>query len=215
MIDRKELKRQMEQVYGNMPLDSIPWNLPEPPASLIKAVETGKIKPCKAVDLGCGAGNYAVWFARQGFEITGMDISEHAIRLADRLAKEKEVSCRFIVADLLGDISEYYECFDFAYDWELLHHISPEDRPTYIHNVHNLLHPNGIYFSVCFSEKDPDFGGEGKFRKTPLGTILYFSSEGELRDLFEPFFKILELNTIEIRGKYRPHMANIAWLKKK
>jgi len=34
------------------------------------------------------------------------------------------------------------------------------------------------------SEKDPQFGGAGKIRKTPLGTTLYFSSEDEIRDLF-------------------------------
>jgi len=105
--------------------------------------------------------------------------------------------------------------FDFAYDWELLHHITPEDRPTYLQNVHNILRSNGLYFSVCFSEKDPDFGGKGKFRETPLGTILYFSSEEELKELYKPFFHVLELNTIEIRGKYGPHMANVAWLRRK
>ncbi len=215
MIDRKQLQEQMEKVYGGMPPGNIPWNLPEPPALLVTAVETGKVKPCKTVDLGCGSGNYAIWLARQGFDVTGMDISRHAVRLAGQIAKEKELSCRFVVADLLGDMREYRESFDFAYDWELLHHISPEDRPAYIQNVYNLLRPKGAHFSVCFSEKDPDFGGEGKYRKTSLGTMLYFSSEEELRELFEPLFSILELNTLEIPGKYGPHMANVAWLTKK
>jgi 2-polyprenyl-3-methyl-5-hydroxy-6-metoxy-1,4-benzoquinol methylase len=215
MINRKQLREQMEQVYGEMPPDSIPWNLSEPPELLVAAVETGKIKPCKTVDLGCGAGNYAIWLARQGFDVIGMDISEHAIRLADHLAKEKRISCRFVVADLLDDMSEYNGSFELAYDWELLHHISPEDRPAYIRNVHKMLRPKGIYLSVCFSEEDPDFGGKGKYRKTRLGTILYFSSEEELKDLFDPFFNILELNTLEIKGKYGPHMANVAWLERK
>ncbi|UCC81404.1 MAG: class I SAM-dependent methyltransferase [Candidatus Zixiibacteriota bacterium] len=205
----------MERVYGEMPPDSIPWNLSEPPALLVAAVETGKIKPCKTADLGCGAGNYAIWLAQQGFDVTGMDISENAIKLAEQHAKEKEVPCRFVVSDLLGNLSEYHESFDFAYDWELLHHISPEDRPAYIQSVHKILRPKGTYFSVCFSEKDPDFGGEGKFRKTPLGTILYFSSEEELKELFEPFFSILELSTLEIKGKYGPHMVNVVWLERK
>jgi len=215
MIDRKQLREQMEQVYGEMPPDSIPWNLTEPPELLVAAEETGKIKACKTVDLGCGAGNCAIWLARQGFDVTGMDISENAIGLAHQLAKEKRISCRFVVVDLIDDMSDYHECFEFAYDWELLHHISPEDRTAYIQNVHKILRPNGIYFSVCFSEKDHDFGGEGKYRKTRLGTILYFSSEKELRDLFEPLFKILELNTLEIPGKYGTHMANVAWLERK
>ncbi|UCD18224.1 MAG: class I SAM-dependent methyltransferase, partial [Candidatus Zixiibacteriota bacterium] len=167
------------------------------------------------VDLGCGAGNYAVWLAKQGFDVTGIDVSRQAIERARELAAREGVTCRFEVADLLGDVTEFHASFDFAYDWELLHHIFPEDRERYVHNVHSILRPKGIYFSVCFSEKDCEFGGDGKFRKTPLGTELYFSSEKELKELFGPLFNILELNTSEIPGKYKPHMANIAWLERK
>jgi 2-polyprenyl-3-methyl-5-hydroxy-6-metoxy-1,4-benzoquinol methylase len=215
VIDKKELREQMERIYGETPPENIPWNIPEPPALLVEAVETGRIVPCKAVDLGCGAGNYAVWLARWGFEVTGIDISMQAVKLAKQLAMQEGVSCRFIAADLLGDMTEYYNGFDFAYDWELLHHIAPEDRPAYVQNVHNLLRPNGIYLTVCFSETDPGFGGKGKYRITPLGTMLYFSSEEELRQLFESLFEIIELNTLEIQGKFGTHMVIEAWMKRK
>lgn len=214
MIDRKQLKQQMDKVYGEMPPEDIPWNMPEPPALLVEAVETGRIKPCQTVDFGCGAGNYAVWLAKQGFDVTGMDISRQAIRIAKQLTIEKGVQCRFVIADLLGDIREYHNSFEFAYDWELLHHISPEDRPAYLKNVYHSLKPAGTYFSVCFSADDPGFGGEGKYRKTPLGTILYFSSEEELGDLYESLFEIIELRTLEIQGKRGPHKVNAAWLKR-
>ena len=91
----------------------------------------------------------------------------------------------------------------------------PENRKKYIENVNRILNSRGKYFSVCFSEKDPNFGGSGKYRETPLGTILYFSSEGELRELFSAYFKIIELKTIEIKGKYSPHLANYALMEKK
>jgi SAM-dependent methyltransferase len=209
------LREQMEQIYRDIPLDSIPWISSEPPGLLVRAVETGKVKPCKAVDLGCGAGHYAVWLAQQSFDVIGIDISRHAIKHAADLAARKGVSCRFVVGDLLGDVKKYYASFEFAYDWELLHHIFPEDRPHYVKNVHNLLRPNGKYFSLCFSERDAEFGGKGKYRRTPLGTTLYFSSEEELRELFEPFFHILELSTLEIPGKHKPHMANAVWLERR
>lgn len=209
------IRRQMEQIYKDIPLEKIPWNMTEPPDILVDAVETGKIKPCRTVDLGCGAGNYAVWFAEQGFDVTGIDISCNAIRHANDLASRREVSCRFVIADLLGDVSKYHGDFDFAYDWEVLHHIMPYDREAYIENVYNVLRPEGIYFSQCFSIRDGDFGGEGNIRKTQLGTVLYFSSEEELQDLYDPHFHIVELHTVEIRGKYGPHLANIAWLRRK
>ena len=212
MNKKEDIREQMEQIYSNIPPANIPWNIMDPPELLVKAVETGKIKPCKAADLGCGAGNYSVWLAQQGFNVTGFDISENAIKHAQNLAMKKGMSCHFIATDLTGDLKLYNENFDFAFDWEVLHHVFPEDRQHYLKNVHDILRSTGKYLSVCFSEKDPDFGGEGKYRKTPLGTTLYFSSENELIESYKPYFKILELQTHEISGKYGPHMANVAWL---
>jgi len=76
-----------------------------------------------------------------------------------------------------------------------------------VHNVSKILTKGAWYFSVSFSETDPQFGGTGKFRTTPIGTTLYFSSESELRELFSPFFVIHELKTIEVTGRFGHHHA--------
>ena len=119
------------------------------------------------------------------------------------------------MADVLGDLAEVRGPFDFAYDWELLHHIFPSDRKRYVGNVHRLLGPEGRYLSVCFSEKSPHFGGIGKYRRTPLGTVLYFSSEEEMVSLFQPMFEIKELKTVDIPGKVAVHKAIYAFMTKR
>ncbi|MBE0416116.1 MAG: class I SAM-dependent methyltransferase [Dehalococcoidia bacterium] len=206
---------KMDKIYRNMPLEEIPWNIENPPKALVELVESGKLKPCKTIDLGCGAGNYAIYLASKGFDVTGVDISSKAIEIANENAGKKGLKCNFLVADVLGDLDEIEETFDFAYDWALLHHIFPEKRKKYVENVYGLLNPIGKYLSVCFSEKDPQFGGSGKYRKTPLGTLLYFSSEKELRDLFDPYFNIKEIKTMEISGKSAPHLASYVFMEKK
>lgn len=197
----------IDEIYRSTPQGEIPWNIRTPPKALVDLVEGGKVRPCRALDLGCGAGNYAVYLARKGFDVTGVDLSPTAIGLAEENAKKEGVRCSFIVADVLGDLKEVKETFDFAYDWELLHHVFPDQRRRYVQNVHGKLNSKGRYLSLCFSERDPQFGGSGKYRKTPLGTLLYFSSEDELRELFEPCFHIDELRTIQISGKHAPHLA--------
>lgn len=199
------LKKQMDKIYED--LHHVPWNMEDPPRIFVEFVESGWIAPCKAVDLGCGAGNHAVWFAGKGFEMTGMDLSPNAVEHAGRLAEKKGVTCLFRSTDMTREVVGFDSAFDFAYDWEVLHHVFPEDRERYARNVHRMLRPGGRYLSVCFSESDKGFGGEGKFRETPLGTTLYFSSEDELRTLFEPLFDIAELCTEKIEGKYEPHHA--------
>jgi SAM-dependent methyltransferase len=121
--------------------------------------------------------------------------------MARQKAAEKGVRCTFVIADLLGELHEIDGTFDFAYDYELLHHLRPDERAVYIRNVHRVTNPGASYLSVCFSEEDPQFGGKGKTRKTPVGTILYFSSEDEIRDLVSPFFSIRSLRTIDVAAK--------------
>ena len=205
----------MDKIYRNTPLEEIPWNIETLPDVLAELVDSGKVKPCKTIDLGCGTGHYAIYLASIGFDVTGIDISPTAIKIAKENAKKKGVKCNFLATDVLGNLDEVKETFDFAYDWELMHHIFPQQRKKYVENVYRILNPKGKYLSVCFSAKEPEFGGSGKYRETRLGTILYFSSEDELRDLFEPYFNIKELKTIAIRGKPVPHLANYAFMERK
>jgi SAM-dependent methyltransferase len=204
----------MEKIYRTISPENIPWNIETPPGILQDIVKTEKVKPCKVIELGCGAGNYVIYLSASGFIATGVDISKTAIEMAKSSAVKRKVQCNFIVVDVLSEMTEVQDTFDFAYDWELLHHIFPQDREKYMKNVYRLLNPGGQYLSVCFSEKSPQFGGEGKYRKTPLDTILYFSSESEMVSLFTKYFEIEELKTIDIKGKFAPHKAIYAFLKK-
>ncbi len=209
------IKEQMENIYRTMPAEKIPWNIEAPPEILKQIVSTKKVKPCKAIELGCGTGNYVIYLAGLGFQTTGVDISDAAITMARNSASSKDVECEFISIDVLGTMREIKDTFDFVYDWELLHHIFPEDRENYIKNVYRLLNPGGYYLSVCFSELSPQFGGVGKYRKSPIDTTMYFSSESEIKLLLEPIFDIEELKTVEIAGKYAPHKAVYVFSKKK
>ena len=210
------LKEQMDKIYSELSFHEIPWNVEDPPETLVDLVESGWIQPCETLDLGCGIGNYAMWFASNGFNMTGLDLSKNAIDLANKLAIQKGVNCQFMVKDMTEIVQDFDNIFNFAYDWEVLHHIFPENRKRYISNVHRMLRSNGKYFSLCFSEDEPaKFGGNGKYRKTPLGTTLYFSSEQELRDIFESLFIIEQLRTIEVRGKKGTHIAIKVLMRKK
>ena len=155
----------MERLYRKTSLNEIPWNIETPPDVLAGLVETRKVKPCKTIDLGCGTGNYSIYLASVGFDVTGIDNSPTAIKIAQENAKKKGIKCNFLVANALGNLDEVKVKFDFAYDWELLQHIFPEQRKIYVENVFELLNPGAKYLSVCFSEKDPGFGGSGKYRK--------------------------------------------------
>ncbi len=206
---------KLDEIYRNMDPEDIPWNIEVPPDALVELVDSEKVKPCMTIDLGCGTGNYSIYLASRGFDVTGVDISRAAIKMAKENAENRRIKCNFLAADVLGDLHEIRETFDFAYDWELLHHIFPEERKKYVRNVHQILNPKGKYLSVCFHEKDPQFGGFGKYVKTRIGTVLYLSSEEELRNLFDSCFVMRELKVIWLHGKSVLHLANYAFMEKK
>lgn len=69
-----------------------------PNATVVDAV-TG-LAPGRALDLGCGEGGDAVWLARQGWEVTAVDISPTAVARAGEAAAAAGVDVRLVAADL-------------------------------------------------------------------------------------------------------------------
>ncbi len=66
-------------------------------------VEVSKLTPGRAPDVGCGEGADALWLAKQGWEVTGVDISSVAIDRAVAQAERVEAAVSFRAADMLAD----------------------------------------------------------------------------------------------------------------
>jgi len=107
----------------------------------------------------------------------------------------------FVAGDVMEGVPGLDDSFDFAFDWEVFHHIFPTSVRRTFGTYIACSARGATYLSVSFSEHDSAFGGEGRFRTTPLGTVLCFSNEAEMRGLLEPIFELLDLRTVEVGGK--------------
>ncbi|MBI4176105.1 MAG: class I SAM-dependent methyltransferase [Candidatus Aenigmarchaeota archaeon] len=191
-------KSLFERIYS-LPGEN-PWTCREPPGKLTELVESGKLKPCRALDVGCGEGYYSTYLASRGFEATGIDFSENAIRYARRHAKEAGVDCRFLAMDW-KDLPCLGERFDFVLDWRFLHEILDlPEREKYVKTAAGVLESGGKYLSVSFSDK-PNAWGNGRIRKTPEGTTLYFAPAMEMEAMFGKYFRIVEKRHFNVAGK--------------
>ena len=56
-------------------------------------------KKLRILDVGCGAGFFSVLLAREGHQVTGIDLTPDMIKNARQLAEEEKVSCEFQVMD--------------------------------------------------------------------------------------------------------------------
>jgi SAM-dependent methyltransferase len=63
--------------------------------------EVADLTPGSAFDVGCGEGADAIWLARRGWRVTGVDISDVALGRAREAAERAGVSVEWICGDAL------------------------------------------------------------------------------------------------------------------
>jgi SAM-dependent methyltransferase len=63
------------------------------------ALEAAHLSPGRALDVGCGEGADAIWLARAGWDVTGLDVSAVAIERARAAAQAAGVTVHWHVAD--------------------------------------------------------------------------------------------------------------------
>ncbi len=104
----------------------------------------------KILDVGCGSGWLSEYFARLGYEVTGIDISEDLIRMArERVERvpynvdhETALRCRFLVQDV--ELAPLAEKFDAVICYDSLHHF--EDERKVFRHLAEMLDVGGLLF---------------------------------------------------------------------
>jgi 2-polyprenyl-3-methyl-5-hydroxy-6-metoxy-1,4-benzoquinol methylase len=76
-----------------------PWT-GAPRSELVELVTSGRLRPGRAIDLGCGEGDNAIFLAQHGFEVTALDFAPSAIAKARRKAAAAGVQVDFVIDDL-------------------------------------------------------------------------------------------------------------------
>jgi len=90
---------------------------------MFDAIQIDNLKGKKVLDVGCGIGQYSVFFALHGADLYGIDISEVGISTAKMIAIENNVadSCHFEVKDF-SNSGFQDNFFDIVIFHEVLHH---------------------------------------------------------------------------------------------
>jgi SAM-dependent methyltransferase len=69
-------------------------------ANGVLLAELAEILPGRALDVGCGEGADAIWLARAGWQVTGVDVSEVALGRAAAGARDAGVTVEWLRADI-------------------------------------------------------------------------------------------------------------------
>ena len=112
------------------------------------------VQPRTAVDLACGTGSVALLLARQGLQVTAVDMSEDMLCIAAQKAQELDVPPRFICQKLqqlrLPRGVDLAVCALDSMDYIT----DPKDCEEAIRRVYRVLNPGGCFiFDVNTPEK--------------------------------------------------------------
>ncbi|NXY98465.1 class I SAM-dependent methyltransferase [Streptomyces sp. BR123] len=146
-----------------------------PNAALVR--EVAGLAPGRALDLGCGEGADAVWLARQGWQVTGTDISEVALERAAAHAAEAGVADR---VDLRRhDLTESFPAGEFdLVSACFLHNYGDFPRARVLRTAAAAVAPGGILLVV-------GHGGWATWQEDEVRPEIDFPTPGEVLDQLE------------------------------
>jgi SAM-dependent methyltransferase len=174
-----------------------PWDTGKPSAELCRVVAEAGIKPCRAIEFGCGTGINSVWLAHQGFDVTGIDLSPSAIEKARRRAAEAGTNVRFAAADLQQLPPELTGPYDFFFDRGCYHAVRREGAAGYLATLRAVTRPGTLGLVLAGNAREPQDPGP------PV------VSEAELRSELGSLFDIPDLREFRFNVAYDLTEGNI------
>jgi ubiquinone/menaquinone biosynthesis C-methylase UbiE len=136
----------------------------------------------RALDLGCGAGDFTAALADAGAQAIGADVAEAA--LARARARHPELDFRLVPID--GPLPFSDNAFDLVWGSEVIEHVA--DTARWLSEVRRVLAPRGrlLITTPSHGRLLLAVGGIERYSE-PLGDHLHLYSKRSLRSLLDDF----------------------------
>jgi SAM-dependent methyltransferase len=142
------------------------------------------------LEAGCGSGRDALLYAREGFAVTGLDLSPRALRWAAERATQEGLGITLLAGDLLSSELQAGS-FDAAVAIHLIH-LQPEPvRRAMVNRLWLLTRDGGLIAMANYSTEEAGFTTwqpypEPNTRVDPKGKLVHFFDAADIAALFPP-----------------------------
>jgi SAM-dependent methyltransferase len=138
-----------------------PWDIGRPQPAIVRLASEGGFAGA-VLDAGCGTGENALYVARLGLPVLGVDVAETALAIAREKAAERQVAetrikVEFAVADAF-QLERLGRSFETVLDCGLFHTFNAEERAAYVASLASVTEHGGILYILCFSNDGPETG---------------------------------------------------------
>jgi len=142
------MANQYDQKYAS---EAFYWGKKPSPVCL-KVLEFFPVdRPLRLIDIGCGEGRNAVFFARNGFQVTAFDLATTGVAKTKQLAAEAGVRIETFEADMLKH--RLTEPFDVIFCHGCLQYVSPDMRQSLLEHYKQHTNPGGLNVLSAFVKK--------------------------------------------------------------
>lgn len=147
---KEELVPFWEKAYQNEEIDAFSSE----PNATIKEFEHLLSKQSKIIDVGCGEGQNAFYFAKQGYcNVDAFDISEHGIAKLKRRCERENVQLNAFTADLT--LYQFEHQYDMVMSFGTLHFVQKTDWKAFINRAKANTNIGGIHIMQIFTDTVP------------------------------------------------------------
>ncbi len=175
----------------------LPWDTGRPSAELQRRLKAFPVKPCRAIEFGCGTGSNAVWLAQQGFDVTAVDISPARLSRRPPARNRPAYKCASSAdATALPDLGPPFE---FLFDRGCYHAIRRTNAEGIIQTFEKVTAPGAIGIVLTGNSKEE--------RKPGPPTV----SEQTLRTELGRGFEILSLDEFRFDQDETAGVPPLGW----
>ena len=143
---------------------------------VLNKVRKGRMKK-SLIDIGCGNGRDSIFFSKNNFHVTGIDISQKAIK-KNLLFKNKNLN--FIKFDI--EKNKTSKKFDIIYCRFFLHTINENGKTKLLHLIRKIKKKNSV---ICFEFRNLKDQIFKKYKKRKHNQIVEFE-KGHYRRMINP-----------------------------
>jgi SAM-dependent methyltransferase len=164
------------------------------------------IPPASSIlELGCGWGQDAAFFAGQGHSVSATDFSEVVIERS-RGYNGNVPNLRFLVMDTAQEFPFADGSFDVVYAHQSLHYFPDDVTRHVLREIHRVLRRDGLLLFSCKSVHDPLYG-RGRLIEPDMfeyeGHVRHFFSEEYARSCLGTDFAVLHIRSRDDRSEKR------------
>lgn len=177
----------------------IPWETGSHNEAMENLFKQYVAKGTHVLELACGVGTNAEFLAKTGYEVTAIDLSVEAIRLAQASAQEKNLTIEYRQLDFLKEITKL-STYDVIFDCAFFHILDEVSiRQQFVERLYQLCKPNALWISIACSKDDAEkISRETGVSSPPVRSLV------DVISVIEPKFEVLEVRKCE----FKVHRAN-------